>query len=96
MNESEEIPEEYWPRCDWCGEFLGDCSVKVKRYASNPRHLCENCYDAVASIINELAPFIVRDSLSKHADLPIEDVKMLGIDEVASIAKQRMIEAERG
>ncbi len=46
----ETIPNEFWPKCFWCGEDLGDCTVEVDT-EFNKRRICTECEMIVRAIV---------------------------------------------
>ena len=96
-----EIPEEYWPRCDWCGEPLGECSLEIeKEYRERPTRICPDCEYTVQAIIAEVAPYFIGELLSNLSDeTKIEQSykkpKWLSSDDIVEMARMNMEAAKQ-
>ena len=57
----ETIPNEFWPKCDWCGHDIGE----GQKFKSNLR-ICNSCYFAVCDIIRVELPSILYRIFSEY------------------------------
>jgi len=85
----EKIPDEYWPRCDLCGQYLGEGSVEIKTFIMmEPRRICFDCEYAIRAIVEEAAPIMVGKFLSRNADRDLPEIKRLGLDVLKAMARR--------
>jgi hypothetical protein len=81
------IPEGYWPKCDWCKDFLGEGSIKSSGYHLDGHKICEACTNVIYKAIEDRGGYILGELLSKHGDGASEDLEELGFDDIEGIAR---------
>ncbi len=93
----ETIPNEFWPKCDWCGDDVGD-GVTFKKQTgtrANERTICLACFTMVLDIINGNLASMLRDVWdtvsSDKIDRSREDYTLIDGTEIAI---QNMKEAQ--
>jgi len=93
-DDKDAIPEEYWPRCSWCGRLLPDCSVSHKT-AFGECTICPVCCSMVGELVKRWAPGYVEEVLSlfKDRDEP-PYFETLGHEDLLKIAREKMKEAK--
>lgn len=88
----ETIPNEYWPKCFWCGLDLGDSTIEVKtRFAT--RNICSECQDIVTAILTNITPIMLGELLIRAGERECTG-RYISIHEVKDMSIQRMKEAE--
>ena len=89
----ETIPNEFWPKCFWCGEDLGDCTVEVDT-EFNKRRICTECEMIVRAIVENSAPYFIAEILGQFERHPqirkTHKYRLVGINEVKTEATQNM------
>lgn len=88
------VPEQYWPRCDWCGGHLGDGNAEYKISQDLKRTICPACHELIISIIQCEAPHIISQALAKKADEPVFRLSYTGLNEITEEAQKAMAEAQ--
>jgi len=88
------VPEEYWPRCDWCGRPLPECSVSHQTVFGEIT-ICPVCCSMVGELIKRWALGYIEEALSlfKDRDEPPRFVT-LGYEDVSKRALKNMEEAK--
>lgn len=56
----ETIPNEFWPKCTWCGGDLGGCTLEVKNPWGKQR-LCAQCRDTFIEELRLSIPVLIRE-----------------------------------
>ena len=99
----ETIPNEFWPKCHWCGQDLGDLTLQVNMWinSEHPKRICDHCRIIVAAIIKNDAPGLLADVLSHYAnkaevekDTGWPRSKEVHSDEMLKLAIQNMRESQ--
>ena len=84
------IPDEYWPRCDWCGRLLPECSVSHKTIFGECT-ICPVCCSMVGELVKRWAPGWIGEALSKVEDRDEPPYfEMLSTNEIIKIARENM------
>lgn len=89
-NDQGTVPEEHWPRCDWCGRLLPECSVSHKTIFGECT-ICPVCCSMVGELVKRWAPGCIEEALSLFKD--IDDppyFEMLSFDDISEMAREKM------
>ncbi len=94
---AENIPDESWPRCRWCGDPLGELSLEVDAHDNQKLLVCENCRSVVEAVIAEYVPFFLSQFLGHYNDFneklvtyPLHrDLGPIDIEEIARKSKMK-------
>lgn len=88
------IPDEYWPRCDWCGRLLPECSVSHES-SFGECVICPVCYSMVGELVKRWAPSWIGEALSKVEDRDEPPYfRTLSVNEIIKMARENMKEAK--
>ena len=55
----ETIPNEYWPKCDWCKQDLGEANHFNNSYGE--MRICATCYSVLLDVLNIEIPSILEN-----------------------------------
>ena len=84
------VPEECWPRCDWCGRPLPECSVSHQTVFGECT-ICPVCCSMVGELVKRWAPGCIEEALSLFVDRdePLY-FETLSSDDITKIARENM------
>lgn len=86
------VPDEHWPRCDWCGRPLPDSSVSHQTVFGKCT-ICPVCYSMVGELVKRWAPGCIEEALSLFEDRDEPPYfETLGYEDIFKIAKEKMKE----
>jgi len=88
------IPNEFWPKCAWCGEDLGGCTFEVESDWGKQR-ICVKCQDTLGEQVRSCIPWLLRDlaDFLNEKDKHRKGVSLLGHEDMLKEAIQNMKEA---
>lgn len=84
------VPEECWPRCDWCGRPLPECSVSHETVFGECT-VCPVCCSMVGELVKIWAPGCIEEALSLFVDRDEPPYfETLGYEDIFKIARENM------
>jgi len=92
----ETIPNEFWPKCDWCGDELGDGSIEIIQWEGHYR-ICLKCQAIFSAMSRNFTPIILGEFLAQYGNdeqINSEEIHDIGLDELEEIAIQNMRESQ--
>lgn len=90
QNDQSTIPDEYWPRCDWCGRLLPECSVSHQTVFGECT-ICPVCCSMVGELVKRWAPGCIEEALSLFEDRDDPPyLETLSFDDISEMAREKI------
>ncbi len=94
-----EIPDEYWPRCDWCGDKLDECSAIPARDGNPERYtktICTECLSVLYAAVDSCVLYSLGESLRELKEYGRSNgrFKHLSSEEITEMARENMKETQ--